>query len=65
MSFHDRIHSLLLLHGGTLHGGHGCGNDLPLTLGANQTENEFCSLGDELATFLSSDQRDGDKWGYL
>jgi len=34
-------------------------------LGVNQTKNEFASLGDELATFLGSDQRGGDRWGYL
>jgi len=66
MFFHDLIPLLLLpLRGGTLLGGHGCGDDLPFTLGANQTENEFPSLGDELATFLSSDQRGGGRWGYL
>ena len=64
MSCHDCIPLLLLLHGGTLRGGHGCGDDLPLTLGVNQT-NEFPGLGDELAAFLSSDQRGGGRWGYL
>ncbi len=49
---------MLPLHGGTLRGGHGCGDDLPLTLGVNQTD-EFPSLGDELTAFLSSDQRGG------
>ena len=65
MFCHDRIPLLLLLCGGTLHGGHGCGDDIPLTLGANQTENEFPSLADELAAFLSRDQRGGGRWGYL
>ena len=65
MLFHDRIPLLLLLCGGTLRGGHGCGDDLPLTLGANQTKNEFPSLGDELAAFLNSDQRGGSRWGHL
>lgn len=54
MFCHDRI-PLLLLRGGTLHKGHGCSNDLRLTLGVNQTENEFPGLGDELAAFLGSD----------
>ena len=63
MFFHDRIHLLLLLRGGTLRRGHGCGDHLPLTLGVNQTENEFPSLGDELVAFLSSDQRGGGRWG--
>ena len=61
---HDRIHLLLLLCGGTLCGGHGCGDNLPLTLGVNQTD-EFPGMGDELAAFLSSDQRCGGRWGYL
>ena len=65
MFCHDRIPLLLLLCGGTLCGGHGCGNDLPLNLGVNQTENEFPSLRDELAAFLGSDQRGGGRWGYL
>ena len=65
MSYHDRIPLLLLLHGGTLHGGHGCGDDIPLTLGVNQTENEVPSMGDELAAFLTSDRRGGSRWGYL
>jgi len=65
MLCHDHIPLLLLLRGGTLRGGHGCGDDLPLTLGVNQTESEFPSLGDELAAFLSRDQRGGDRWGYL
>ena len=64
MFCHDRI-PLLLLLGGTLRGSHGCGDDLPLTLGVNQIENEFPSLGDELAAFLGSDQRGGGRWGYL
>ena len=64
MFFHDRILLLLLLRGGTLRGGHGRGDDLPLTLGVNQTD-EFPGLGDELAAFLSSDQRGGSRWGYL
>ena len=42
--FHDRIPLLLLLRGGTLHGDRGFSNHLPLTLGANQTENKFPSL---------------------
>jgi len=64
--FHDRIPILLLLlRGGTLHEGHGCGDDLPLTLRANQTKNKFPSLGDELVAFLSSDQRGGSRRGYL
>jgi hypothetical protein len=53
------------LHGGTLPGGHGCGYDLPLTLRVNQKENKFPSLGDDLTAFLSRDQRDGGRWGYL
>ena len=65
MFYHDCIPLLLLLRGGTLCRGHGCSNDLPLTLGVNQTENEFPSLGDELAAFLSRDQRGGGRWGYL
>jgi len=65
MFFHDRIPLLLLLCGGTLCEGHGCGDDLPLTLGANKTENDFPSLGDELVAFFSSDQRGGGRWGYL
>ena len=64
MFCHDRIPLLLLLLGGTLHRGHGCGDDLSLTLGENQTENEFPSLGDELVAFLGSYQRGGDRWGY-
>ena len=65
MFYHDHIPLLLLLRGGTLRRVHGCGDDLPLTLGASQTENEFPSLGDELVPFVSSDQRGGDRWGYL
>jgi len=60
----DRISLLLLLRARTLHRGHGCGDDLSLTLGTNQTENKFPSLGDELATFLRNDQRGVGKWGY-
>ena len=56
---------MLLLPGGTHHGGHGCGNDIPLTLVANQIENESPNMGDALAAYLSRDQRGGCRWGYL
>jgi len=62
--FHDGIH-LLFPCGGNLLGGHGCGFDLPLTLRANQKENKFPSLEDDLTAFLSRDQRSGGRWGYL
>jgi len=64
MFCHDHIPLLLLLRGVTLYGGHGCGNDLPLTLGTNQTD-EFPSPRDELDAFFSNDQRGGSRWGYL
>ena len=53
--FHDRIHPLLL-HGGTLPGGHGYGYDVPLCLRVNHKENKFPSLGDDLTGFLSKDK---------
>jgi len=53
--FHERIHPLLL-HGGTLPEGHGCGYDVPLSLRENHKENKFPSLGDDLTAFLSKDQ---------
>lgn len=62
--FHNLI-NLLLLRGGTLSRGHGCGHDLPLTLRVNHKENKFPSLGDYLNAFLISDQINHDMWGYF
>lgn len=62
--FHDLIH-LLVLHSGTLHGGYGCGHDLPLTLGTNKKENKYLGLRDDLTVLLSKDQRDGSRQCYL
>ena len=52
MFHHDRIPLLLLLCGGTLCGGHGCSNDLPLTLGVNHTD-EFLVCDMSLLPFLA------------
>ena len=49
----DRIPLLLLLRGGTLCGGHGCGDDLPLTLGVNQIKMNFLVSEMSLLHFLA------------
>lgn len=62
--FHDFI-NLLLLHGGTLFRGHGCHHDITLTLRVNKKEKKFPGVGDDLNAFLSKDQRNGGRRGYL
>ena len=52
MFCHDRIPYLLLLCVGTLRRSHGCGDNLLLTLGANQTKLNFLVREMSLLPFL-------------
>jgi hypothetical protein len=48
---------MFLLHGETLHIGHGCGYYLLFTLRENHEEEKFHGLGKDHPAFLSRDQR--------
>jgi len=45
--------------------GHGCFQNIPLTLRKNQKEKKNPGLGDDLTAFLGRDQGYGGRWGYL
>lgn len=54
-----------MLSEGTIFGDHGCHHDLPLAFRENQEEKKFPSLGDDITTLFSRDQRNGNVRGYL